>query len=234
MPVQRAADRLERAGRDVPGNDRIRHAGEPSVPEVDVGAAHLRARRAQQRGAGRQIGPRELAELDRAGAARASPRQGCGHSRAYVTLWMCARRISFLVALTLLCAAPPAAAQTYQPPKARRHFVSVQLRLALHRAAALRRTSAGGSARQGRGEHAASRSTSTAPATRRRSIDVLEFSRAAGLGASVYPFGMSIGPTLMLRGSIGRCRRFARVHRAGAAAALRADRTAAPTTSASA
>ena len=63
-PAQRAANRLERAGGHVAGDDRIRHAREPAVPEVHVGAAHLGARGAQQRGAGRQIGTRELAHLD--------------------------------------------------------------------------------------------------------------------------------------------------------------------------
>ena len=58
MPGQRTARGIDDAGRDVPGNDRIRHAGQPAVPQVHVGAAHFGARGAQQRRAGRQIGPR--------------------------------------------------------------------------------------------------------------------------------------------------------------------------------
>ena len=49
--AERAANRLEDAGGDVAGNDRIRHAGQAAVPQVHVGAAHFRSRGPQQRGA---------------------------------------------------------------------------------------------------------------------------------------------------------------------------------------
>ena len=44
---------------------------EPAVPQVHVGPAHLRARGPQQRGARRQVGARELADLDRLPRRRA-------------------------------------------------------------------------------------------------------------------------------------------------------------------
>ena len=70
-PAQRPANALEDASRDVTGDDRVRHARQPSVPQMDVGAAHLRTDRPQQRAAWRQVGTLELADLD------GLPR--CGH-----------------------------------------------------------------------------------------------------------------------------------------------------------
>src|SRR5439155_8601676 len=61
-------DRTARGGngarRHVAGNDRVRHAGEAAMPEMDVGAADLRESRLEQDGSGRQIGAREFADLD--------------------------------------------------------------------------------------------------------------------------------------------------------------------------
>ena len=64
-PGERPANRFEHAGRHVAGNDRIGHAGQTAVPQVHVGAADFRSRRAQQRCARRKIGTSELADLDR-------------------------------------------------------------------------------------------------------------------------------------------------------------------------
>ena len=77
-----------------------------------------------------------------------------------------------------------------------------QLQLALHVAAPLRRSSARGSARhQGRRDRSAIRLSDE----RRKStlIRVLEFKRPGqGVGVTVYPLGLRVGPTLGLRGYI--------------------------------
>ena len=79
-PRERPANRFEHAGRDVAGNDRIGHAGQPAVPEVHVGPADLRPRRAQQRRARRKIGTGELADLDRLPRRRHDRGEdGCRH-----------------------------------------------------------------------------------------------------------------------------------------------------------
>ena len=59
-------------------------------------------------------------------------------------------------------------------------------------------------------------------------IDVLEFKRRGrGAGVTVYPFGLSVGPTLALRGSIEELPTIRdRLRRRRRAAALRADRRA--------
>lgn len=63
--VIEGATRLVQCARGhMPGNDGIRHAREPTVPQVDVGAAHLGPGRAQQRTAHRQIGFGEFANFD--------------------------------------------------------------------------------------------------------------------------------------------------------------------------
>src|SRR6185436_6840667 len=59
-----AANRLERAGRDVARDDGIRHSGEAAVPEMDVGPTHLGAGRSQQSAPLSQLRARELPDLD--------------------------------------------------------------------------------------------------------------------------------------------------------------------------
>ena len=63
--AQRSADRFKSTGRHVTGNDRVRDTGKTTMPEVDVGPAHFRSHRPQQRGALDQIGTRVFANLDR-------------------------------------------------------------------------------------------------------------------------------------------------------------------------
>ena len=102
----------------------------------------------------------------------------------------------------MLCAASLASAQTYEPKKPRRHFVGVSydaiytepLHFANHPLADL----------VGRDVASVQRE---AYEYRTRdgaiNIDVIEFSRRQhGFAVSLYPTGMSSGPTLMLRGSV--------------------------------
>ena len=111
-------------------------------------------------------------------------------------------RISFL-GFALLFLATTASAQTYVPPnKPRRHFVSVSydwlytqpLHFADHPLSDLVGQDVT-SVQDGPYDYR-TRDGSV-------NIDVVEFSRRTnGLGLTVYPIGMSSGPTLMLRGSI--------------------------------
>jgi hypothetical protein len=110
-------------------------------------------------------------------------------------------RIPFLVALTLCAAAPPLSAQSYEPPKARKHFISVSfdaqftepLHFADHPLSDLLGKEVAST--QGQDYEYRTRDESTL-------IDVIEFSRRQrALGVTLFPFGMSSGTTLMLRGS---------------------------------
>lgn len=111
-------------------------------------------------------------------------------------------RISFLVVLMLGALPWLASAQTYQPERPRRHFITVSydaiytepLHFAEHPLADL----LGREVASTQGQEFEYRSRDEATL-----IDVIEFSRRQhGLSASVYPLGMSSGATLMLRGSI--------------------------------
>ena len=59
-----AAQLGDTAHRHVSGNDRVRHAAQPAVEQVDIGAAHFRKRRVEQNAAGRELRLGKLAELD--------------------------------------------------------------------------------------------------------------------------------------------------------------------------
>ena len=76
---QRAANRIEYAGRDVTRNDRVWHARQPPMPEVNVGATHLGSRRSEKRAARLEIGSIEFAYLDR------TPRTGHDGGKDAVT-----------------------------------------------------------------------------------------------------------------------------------------------------
>ena len=115
-----------------------------------------------------------------AGAARASPPPGCGHPRRVRYSVDVRSRIPFLVALTLVCrvSAASCSAQTYEPPKPRRHFVSVSfdslytepLHFAEHPLADLLGT---------RGREHAAQDYEYRTRDEATLIDVIEFSRAA-------------------------------------------------------
>ena len=62
--TQRSAHGLQRARGHVTGDDRIGNTAQTPVPEMHVGAAHLRSFGAQQRSPRGQIRCRELAQLD--------------------------------------------------------------------------------------------------------------------------------------------------------------------------
>ena len=110
-------------------------------------------------------------------------------------------RTIFLAASLLCCLAPPGWSQTRDDRTARRHFVTISsdwlfthpLHFAEHPLADLAGVAVAPAQREA--YDYASRDGATL-------IDVLEFGRRQrGAGISFYPFGMSSGPTLMLRGS---------------------------------
>jgi hypothetical protein len=110
-------------------------------------------------------------------------------------------RIPFLLALTLCAAATQLSAQTYQPGKARRQFISVSvdslytepLHFADHPLSDLLGRDVAST--QGQDYEYRTRDDATL-------IDVIEFSRRQrAFGVSLYPLGMNSGPALMLRGS---------------------------------
>ena len=115
---------------------------------------------------------------------------------------MLLRRTTIAAILAAFFCAAPAAAQTYSVRKARRHFVTVStdwlntqpLHFLEHPLQDL----------VGR-EVAAAQFEDYEYRTRDEAIliDVLEFTRRGrGLGITLYPFGLSVGPTVALRGSI--------------------------------
>jgi len=110
-------------------------------------------------------------------------------------------RISFL-ALLMLGAATAAAAQSYEPRQPRKQFVSFSydtvytepLHFAEHPLSDLVGREVASVQREAYEYRTRDEATL---------IDVIEFSRRQrGVAVSVYPFGMSNGPALMLRGSI--------------------------------
>jgi len=60
----RSTNRIEHTGRHVSWNDRIWDAGQPAVPQVNIGAAHLRARGTKERSARGQVRTRKLPDLN--------------------------------------------------------------------------------------------------------------------------------------------------------------------------
>ena len=116
--------------------------------------------------------------------------------------WNVRNRIPFLVLLAVCALAPAADAQTYDAPRARRHFITVSYGSMytepLHFAEHPLRDLLGRDVASAQGETYEYRTRDE-----QTLIDVIEFSRRQkGLGVSVYPFGMSSGPALMLRGSV--------------------------------
>jgi hypothetical protein len=112
-------------------------------------------------------------------------------------------RISFLAVLMLWAGSSLASAQTYEVvSKPRKHFITFSydwiytepLHFAEHPLSDLLGREVGAVQREA--YEYRTRDDATA-------IDVIEFSRRQiGLGASIFPLGMSTGPTLMLRGNI--------------------------------
>ena len=111
-------------------------------------------------------------------------------------------RIPFLALLAVCAVAPPAEAQSYDAPAARRHFITVSygsiytepLHFAEHPLGDLLGREVASA--QGEAYEYRTRDDQTR-------IDVLEFSRRQkGFGVSLYPIGLSSGPALMLRGSL--------------------------------
>lgn len=100
-----------------------------------------------------------------------------------------------------LCAATTAVAQTYSAPKARRHFVTVSYDFLytqpLHFDDHPLQDLVGRDVASAQFEEFDYRTRDEAIL-----IDVLEFRRRSrGAGITLYPFGMSVGPALALRGS---------------------------------
>ena len=150
--LQRPADRREHACRDVPGNDRIRNAGQPPVPQVHVGAAHFSPLGLQQGTGSREIGPRELANFNRLARRGHHRRQDAViHSRTL--LCGCALPHPFSRCADALCASAAAVGTDVRGRQTAEAFRHRQPRVDLHRATALRRSPAGRPGRQTRGEH---------------------------------------------------------------------------------
>ncbi len=83
---QWSARGIDRPGRHVARNDRIRHARQTAVPEMDVRAADLRARCPQQRRSWRKIGARKRPHLDGLSRRGHHGRENIGAHGVYVIL----------------------------------------------------------------------------------------------------------------------------------------------------
>jgi hypothetical protein len=112
------------------------------------------------------------------------------------------RASAWIFAAAIAFSATPLAAQTYSPEKPRRQFVSVSydwlyaqpLHFAEHPLGDLLETEVASAQRE-------SFEYVTRDGTTR--IDVLEFTRRSnGFGITVYPFGLSVGTALGVRGSV--------------------------------
>jgi hypothetical protein len=106
-----------------------------------------------------------------------------------------------LSAAVLLAGASPAAAQTYSVQKPRRHFITVSYDWLYTQPLHFAKWPVGDLVGA---EVAAAQFEAYDYRTRDGAIliDVLEFKRRGhGAGVTVYPFGLSVGPTLALRGS---------------------------------
>ena len=219
---------VERAGRDVPGDDRIRHAGQAAVPQVHIGAAHFGSRGPQQRGARRQIGTREFANLDR---LRAAPGMTAARMRSLTAYGNLGRTAADLIRVL--------DSMDHQlTTRARRrmsHRAACGFRARCCSSRLLpRRRGARRPTHRNRGVSSSSVSyesfaTQTlhferfpledlvggpVGATQFKSydyetrdgsvlIDVLNFTRRGhGAGITLYPFGASVGPTLALRAGV--------------------------------
>jgi hypothetical protein len=196
---KRTPDGIERPRRNMPGNDRVRNAGETAVTQVHVRATDFRALGAQQRASRWKVGAAEFSDFNGL--------EGRGHHRgqdagihAGTLLWDVGPRTCFL-ALAMLIIASSASAQTYVIKKPRRHFITISsdwlytqpLHFAEHPLADL--TGRDVISVQFEAYEYRTRDDATL-------IDVIEFGRRQrGLGIAVYPFGVSSGPTLVLRGS---------------------------------
>jgi len=194
-----AMDRFEDPARDVARNDRVGHAGQPTMPQVHVRAAHFGTLCPKKGGTRREFRRIELANLNRLARSHHDSRTNATtHSR---TLPLVVRsRISFLFALQLAVAASAAAQSSGTP--GRPHFVTVSYdwhyTQSLHFAKFPLEDFLGVdvASTQANAYEYRTRDDTTL-------IDVLEFShRQQGLTATIYPLGMNVGPTLALRGSI--------------------------------
>ena len=63
--IDGTANRVEHTSRHMTRDDRIWDAGQAAVPEVNIGAAYLRARSAEEGRARRQVRTRKLSDLNR-------------------------------------------------------------------------------------------------------------------------------------------------------------------------
>lgn len=115
--------------------------------------------------------------------------------------WTVASRICFLAA-AIVCSAAAASAQSYAPERPRRHFVTVSydwmytqpLHFAEHPLGDLLGVDVAGA--QSEEYDYRTRDGATL-------IDIVEFRRRGrGAGITLYPFGMSTGASLALRGSV--------------------------------
>src|SRR5687767_3836683 len=223
QPLQRTAHGVERTSRHVAGNDGIGNAAQPSVPEVDVGAADLRALGAQQRGARRQLGSGELADLERLPRGHHHGGQDALIHRGTLPLMpdifqgdaaskgpRYTSAIAFMLSLRTILAAvvisgfavPAAAQDTYSATKPRRQFITVSVDWLqtepLHFASHPLEDLVGREVAAAQGELYDYRTRDE-----QILIDILEFrKRNRAASVALYPFGLSIGTTLGLRASV--------------------------------
>jgi hypothetical protein len=101
-----------------------------------------------------------------------------------------------------LAAPEPPAPQAYRPPKARRHFISVSVDTEFVQPYSFGKHPLPELLGQPVDEvHLQSFQYRTRD--QKTLVNVLEYGkRATGIGATVYPFGSSVGPTLAVRGSV--------------------------------
>ena len=193
--VQRPAHRRRATPAETwPGNDRIRHAGEPAVPEMHVGAADLRPRGPQQRAARRADRARELADLDRL------PRRGHdrGEDAVAHAVYVILERMLIQTAVRAVAgrgarrAGAARSTQTYQAHRRRGGISSASLRLAVHAAATRSPTIRSRICSASRWPRCTSKPFQYRTARRadaRRTCSEYGSARR-GIGATVYPFGI--------------------------------------------
>jgi hypothetical protein len=201
---KRPARGVHGAGRDMTGSDRVWDAGEAPVPQVHIGAADFRTRGPQQRGAARKIGSGKPAQLD--WCARRGHHRGedaVAHAVYVILERMLIQTMSALWLVAALAAPDaPQQPQPYKAPKARRHFISVSMEKQFIQPFAFAKHPL--SDLLGRPvDEVHLESFQFRTHDQQTTINALEFgNRGTAFGATVYPFGSSVGATLAIRGSI--------------------------------
>jgi hypothetical protein len=172
------------------------------MPQMDVGAAHFRARCSQQCAGRRKVGPDELAQLNR--AVRRGHHRGKDAIAHGLTLSLKRMLLQTVAAGWLIASlsAPSPQPTSYRPQKARRHFISVSYDWQYTQPMSFRSHPVEDLLGRPVDEvHLQTFDYRTHDG--QTLVDVLEFgNRGLGIGLTVYPLGSSEGATLAIRGSI--------------------------------